>query len=117
MRHRGTPAGPDRRQPRGPSDGVPLPGGADDRGTRGGHRAGPGAGGPGGAGTGRGGAGLGPLVWIKPGSRGPARASAALSSVADSPTLGFARAGAPPPRRLPPPPCICTHRAPLPDPA
>lgn len=34
-------------------------------------------------------------------SRGSARASAALPSLADAP------------RRLPPPPCICTHRTPL----
>ncbi|WP_328734180.1 DUF3040 domain-containing protein [Streptomyces bobili] len=58
-------------------------------------------------------AGLGPLVWIMPASRGLARASAALSSVADSPTLDFARAGGPPSRRLPPPPCSCTHQTPL----
>ncbi|WP_328908972.1 SGNH/GDSL hydrolase family protein [Streptomyces sp. NBC_00234] len=49
--------------------------------------------------------GLGPLVWIRPGSRALVRASAALSSVADAP------------RRLPPPPCSCPHQTPLPDPA
>ncbi|MGD6747341.1 DHA2 family efflux MFS transporter permease subunit [Streptomyces sp. BH106] len=49
--------------------------------------------------------GLGSVVWIRPGSRGPARTLAALSSVADAP------------RRLPPPPCDRTHRTPLPDPA
>ncbi|ROQ63516.1 ABC transporter family protein [Streptomyces sp. 840.1] len=48
---------------------------------------------------------LGPLVWIMPGSRCPARASAALSSVANAP------------HSLPPPPCSRTHRTPLPDPA
>ncbi|MGW7649905.1 DUF3040 domain-containing protein [Streptomyces bobili] len=46
-------------------------------------------------------AGLGPHVWIMPASRGLARPSAALSSVADAP------------RRLPPPPCSCTHQTPL----
>ncbi len=39
---------------------------------------------------------LGPVVWITPQTRGLARTSAALSSVADSPTLGFARAGGAP---------------------
>ncbi|MGV9339161.1 Scr1 family TA system antitoxin-like transcriptional regulator [Streptomyces sp. NPDC003688] len=41
---------------------------------------------------------LGPVFRILPGSRGLARTSAALSSVTNSPTLGFARAGAPPSR-------------------
>ncbi|MEU6602420.1 leucine zipper domain-containing protein, partial [Streptomyces flaveolus] len=39
---------------------------------------------------------LGPVVWIVPASRGLARTSAALSSVANSPALGCARAGGPP---------------------
>ncbi|MFJ8080772.1 DUF6087 family protein [Streptomyces sp. NPDC096205] len=48
--------------------------------------------------------GLGPVFRITPASRGLARTSAALSSLADAP------------RRLPPPPCSCTHQTPL-DPA
>ncbi|MFD5252810.1 TIGR04222 domain-containing membrane protein [Streptomyces bobili] len=44
---------------------------------------------------------LGPLVWIMPASRGLARTSAALSSVAMAPPS------------LPPPPCSCTHQTPL----
>ncbi len=44
---------------------------------------------------------LGPVVRIMPASRGVARASAALSSLADAP------------RRLPSPPCSCTHHAAL----
>ncbi|MFF4486852.1 hypothetical protein ACFY0F_10195 [Streptomyces sp. NPDC001544] len=43
----------------------------------------------------------GGALWIMPGSRGLARTSAALSSVPDAP------------RRLPPPPCSCTHQTPL----
>ncbi|WP_406173724.1 GntR family transcriptional regulator [Streptomyces sp. NBC_00996] len=39
--------------------------------------------------------GRGPVFRMTPGPRGSARASVALSSVADSPTLGFARAGGP----------------------
>jgi hypothetical protein len=45
--------------------------------------------------------GLGPVVWIRSQTRVLARASAALSSVADAP------------RRLPPPPCSYTRQAPL----
>ena len=48
-----------------------------------------------------------------PQTRGLAHPSAALPSVADSPTLDFARAGRPPSRRRPPPPCSCTHQTPL----
>ncbi len=48
---------------------------------------------------------LGRVFRILPGSRAPARASAALSSVANAPQW------------LPPPPCIRTHQTPLPDPA
>ena len=48
VRGRGAAAGPDRRQPRGPPDGLPLPGGADDRGPRRGRRPRPGAEGAGG---------------------------------------------------------------------
>ncbi|MER6563465.1 hypothetical protein ABT300_38225, partial [Streptomyces sp. NPDC001027] len=44
---------------------------------------------------------LGPVVWITPQTPGAARASAALSSVADAP------------HRRPPPPCSCTHHTPL----
>ncbi|CAK7282363.1 hypothetical protein SGPA1_20329 [Streptomyces misionensis JCM 4497] len=44
---------------------------------------------------------LGPVFRILSGSRGLARTSAALSSVVDAL------------RRLPPPPCICTHQPPL----
>ncbi len=44
---------------------------------------------------------LGPVRRIMPASRGLARTSAALSSVADAP------------RRRPPPPCSCTHQTPL----
>ncbi|WUX04079.1 hypothetical protein OG568_52875 (plasmid) [Streptomyces sp. NBC_01450] len=44
---------------------------------------------------------LGPVRRIMPQTRGLARPSAALSSLADAP------------RRLPPPPCSCTHQTPL----
>ncbi|MFF9626770.1 hypothetical protein [Streptomyces griseosporeus] len=61
--------------------------------------------------------GLGGVSSIRPGSRRLAPRLAALSSVPDSPTLDFARAGAPPSRRLPPPPCDARHQTPLADPA
>ncbi len=48
---------------------------------------------------------LGSLVWIMPGSRAPARTSAALSSITMAPPC------------LNPPPCSCAHRTPLPVPA
>ncbi|CAK7287670.1 hypothetical protein SGPA1_50636 [Streptomyces misionensis JCM 4497] len=67
------------------------------------HRAtaGPGTGAGGGRRDPRGVSRLGPVFRILSGSQGPARTSAALSSLADAP------------RRLPPPPCICTHQTPL----
>ncbi|MGW7134121.1 DUF3040 domain-containing protein [Streptomyces bobili] len=56
-------------------------------------------------------AGLGPLVWIMPASRGLARTPPQPRAWGDpqrrcrrSPTA---------PRRLPPPPCSCTHQTPL----
>jgi dienelactone hydrolase len=55
----------------------------------------------------------GPPRRTMPGARGLARTSAALSSIADSPTLDCARPGGPPSRRRPPPPCSCTHQTPL----
>src|SRR3954464_11571855 len=55
----------------------------------------------------------GPVRPIMSQTRGLARTSAALSSVADIPPLGFARAGGPSSRRRPPPPCSCTHQTPL----
>ncbi len=48
---------------------------------------------------------LGPLVWIRPGSRALVPHLAALSSVAMAPPC------------RPPPPCEARHQTPLPDPA
>ncbi len=59
----------------------------------------------------------GPLVRIMSGSRGPARASAVLSSITNFPKLSTSlEQGRPHRRCLNPPPCSCTHRTPLPDP-
>lgn len=55
----------------------------------------------------------GPVWRIGSQTRGLARPSAALSSLADSPTLETTSRGRPPWRRLSPPPCSCTHQNPL----